>query len=35
MWGKAHATDEELLALARREERVIITADLDFPRAPG
>lgn len=30
--GKARASDEELLALARQEERVIVTADLDFPR---
>lgn len=30
--GKARAADEELLTLARREERIIITADLDFPR---
>lgn len=30
--GKAQAQDEELLDLARREDRVIITADLDFPR---
>jgi len=26
------ATDQELLEIARREERVVITADLDFPR---
>lgn len=30
--GKHRATDVELLAIAQREERVIITADLDFPR---
>jgi predicted nuclease of predicted toxin-antitoxin system len=30
--GKARASDEELLALARQEERVIVTAGLDFPR---
>ena len=30
--GKACAPDEELLELARQEERVIVTADLDFPR---
>jgi len=30
--GKQHATDSELLIIAQREERVIITADLDFPR---
>ena len=30
--GKDCATDEELLEIARREGRVIITADLDFPR---
>lgn len=30
--GKARASDEELLALARQDGRVIITADLDFPR---
>jgi predicted nuclease of predicted toxin-antitoxin system len=30
--GRHRATDVELLALAQREERVIITADLDFPR---
>lgn len=26
------ALDEDLLALARREQRVVITAELDFPR---
>ena len=30
--GRHRATNVELLALAQREERVIITADLDFPR---
>ena len=30
--GLDRASDAELLELARREERVIITADLDFPR---
>ena len=30
--GMDRATDRELLALARRENRVVITADLDFPR---
>jgi len=30
--GKDRATDEELLATARNEGRVVITADLDFPR---
>ncbi len=30
--GKSRATDRELLDIARREDRVIITADLDFPR---
>ena len=30
--GLARATDEVLLATARREDRVIITADLDFGR---
>jgi predicted nuclease of predicted toxin-antitoxin system len=30
--GKDRAPDEELLEIARREGRVIITADLDFPR---
>ncbi|RME49817.1 MAG: hypothetical protein D6796_04280 [Caldilineae bacterium] len=30
--GKERAPDRELLEIARREERVIITADLDFPR---
>jgi predicted nuclease of predicted toxin-antitoxin system len=27
-----HAADREVLAVARRENRVVITADLDFPR---
>jgi predicted nuclease of predicted toxin-antitoxin system len=30
--GKATATDEELLEIARKEDRIIITADLDFPQ---
>ena len=30
--GKDKAPDTELLAIARREGRIIITADLDFPR---
>lgn len=30
--GKDRATDNELLELARDEDRIIITADLDFPR---
>lgn len=30
--GKDRAPDDELLDIARRENRVIITADLDFPR---
>jgi predicted nuclease of predicted toxin-antitoxin system len=30
--GKDRAADDELLEIARRESRVIITADLDFPR---
>jgi predicted nuclease of predicted toxin-antitoxin system len=30
--GKDRAPDDELLDIARRESRVIITADLDFPR---
>jgi len=30
--GKERASDDELLEIARRESRVIITADLDFPR---
>ncbi|MBI1877462.1 MAG: DUF5615 family PIN-like protein [Chloroflexi bacterium] len=30
--GLQRATDSELLELARREGRVVITADLDFPR---
>ncbi len=30
--GKDRASDAELLDIARRESRVIITADLDFPR---
>jgi predicted nuclease of predicted toxin-antitoxin system len=30
--GQDRATDRALLALARREERIIVTADLDFPQ---
>ena len=30
--GKDQAPDTELLDLARREDRIVITADLDFPR---
>ena len=30
--GKDRAPDSELLEMARRESRIIITADLDFPR---
>ena len=30
--GKARASDDELLKIARCENRIIITADLDFPR---
>jgi predicted nuclease of predicted toxin-antitoxin system len=30
--GKDHATDRELLELARQEQRIVVTADLDFPR---
>jgi predicted nuclease of predicted toxin-antitoxin system len=30
--GLAQASDTALLALARDEDRVVITADLDFPR---
>ena len=30
--SKDRASDEELLGIARREGRTIITADLDFPR---
>ena len=30
--GMAQAPDEEILAKARREARVVVTADLDFPR---
>ncbi len=30
--GLDRAPDEDLLALARREQRKVITADLDFPR---
>ncbi|MBN1580126.1 MAG: DUF5615 family PIN-like protein [Anaerolineae bacterium] len=30
--GKSRASDQDLLAIARDEDRVLITADLDFPR---
>lgn len=30
--GQDRARDSELLDIARREDRVVITADLDFPR---
>ncbi len=30
--GKKKASDRELLEIARQEGRVVITADLDFPR---
>lgn len=30
--GLAHATDEAVLDWARETERVLVTADLDFPR---
>ena len=30
--GFAEASDEAILAWARREQRVVITADLDYPR---
>jgi len=30
--GKDRASDSELLEIAREEGRIIITADLDFPR---
>ncbi len=30
--GKGRASDSELMEIARREGRVVITADLDFPR---
>jgi len=30
--GQGRASDRELLEVARRERRVVITADLDFPR---
>jgi predicted nuclease of predicted toxin-antitoxin system len=30
--GKDRASDVELLEIARREGRIVITADLDFPR---
>ena len=30
--GKDRTSDSELLEIARRESRIVITADLDFPR---
>lgn len=30
--GKSRASDSELLEIARQESRIVITADLDFPR---
>jgi len=30
--GLARSSDNELLAVARREGRIVITADLDYPR---
>ena len=30
--GESRASDDDLLSIARRENRVVITADLDFPR---
>ncbi len=30
--GKDRSSDSELLEIARQEDRVVITADLDFPR---
>ena len=30
--GKDRASDKELLEIARQEDRIVITADLDFPR---
>ena len=30
--GLATATDSEILAVARRDGRIVITADLDYPR---
>ena len=30
--GQDRATDRELLEIARQEQRIVITADLDFPR---
>jgi predicted nuclease of predicted toxin-antitoxin system len=30
--GQDRASDSELLEIARRENRIVITADLDFPR---
>lgn len=30
--GLARVADDEILTVARREERIVITADLDYPR---
>jgi predicted nuclease of predicted toxin-antitoxin system len=30
--GLARSSDNDVLAMARREERIVITADLDYPR---
>jgi predicted nuclease of predicted toxin-antitoxin system len=30
--GQSRASDDKLLQLARQQQRVIVTADLDFPR---
>ena len=30
--GQSRASDEELLRIARQEDRIVITADLDFPQ---
>jgi len=30
--GLATATDAEILTIARREQRIVVTADLDYPR---
>jgi predicted nuclease of predicted toxin-antitoxin system len=30
--GLGRASDQELLEAARKEDRIIITADLDYPR---
>jgi predicted nuclease of predicted toxin-antitoxin system len=33
--GHGRASDSDLMALARREDRVVVTADLHFPRLLG